>query len=516
MPSQSIQGEAARRVPAVGLGIILLLILVGTVLRFHGIGSFSLWEDELFSVATATQSGPWYGPLVPGKTMEQLQLTDSFWTWRLADPHPPLFDMLLVPWIALFGVSDFAIRSISAVFGVVTMLSVFALPRSIVWQPRAVYVALLAASGGLLIYSQDVRGYSLGACLSAWMFACMLRQMEQDAAGIRGGRPWIPLLVLGGLLGLTHYYGLVMVASIAAIMTLQVRSKRAFLRASVRWFLAVVPVLIYMGLGWMGIMMKLNAAPPKALSWAMTFKRNTLESLRNVDPSKVVSNAGFWIFILLAVVGVVIFLRMRRQQHRLAPAVGALAAVMALFYLVLVLATRRAEFFSPRYVIFMVPGCLLLVAMFTTVRGWPRLVSMLVALVLLPLGIQVWQNSPRPQNGGNWRGAADLVASNFRPGDIIVVPMYDPTMRSHFQHYLRNHIPQDQLDQRLLSIFKPEEIPARIAALGPTPPRVIVFSHYVFMSKFKSAVEELKTVGCRPGDVQWVGALLVEVMPCEP
>ncbi len=515
MPSQSIQGEAARPTPAIGLGIILLLILVGAILRFHGIGSFSLWEDELFSVATATQSGPWYGPLVPGKTMEQLQLADSFWTWRLADPHPPLFDMLLVPWISLFGVSDFAIRSISAVFGVVTMLSVFALPRSIAWQPRAVYVALLAASGGLLIYSQDARGYSLGACLSAWMFACMLRQMEGDAAGIRAGRPWAVLLVLGGLLGLTHYYGLVMVASIAAIMTLQVRSRRAFLGASVRWFLAVVPVLIYMGLGWMGIMTKLNAAPPKALSWAMTFKRNTLESLRNVDPSRVVSNAGFWIFMLLAVVGVVIFLRMRRQQHRLAPAVGALGAVLVLFYLVLVLATRRAEFFSPRYVIFMVPGCLLLVAMFTTVRGWPRAVSLLVALVLIPLGVQVWRESPRPQNGGDWRGAAELVASAYRPGDLIVVPLHDPTMRSHFQHYLRNHIPQEQLDQRLLTIVKPADIPARIAALGPTPSRIIVLSHSAFMAKFQDALDVMQTqVGCKPAELQRAQALVIEVLSC--
>lgn len=500
--------------PGIGLGIVLLLILLGTVLRFHGLGSFSLWEDELFSVATATQSGPWYGPLVPGKNMEQLQLADSFWTWKLADPHPPLYEMALVPWIAVFGVSDFAIRSMGAVFGVLTMLSVFVLPRAIAWPTRAAYVALLAMSGPLLIYSQDARGYSLGACLAAWMFACMLRQMERAPETVRAGRPSAALLVLGGLLALTHYYGLLMVACIAAVMTLQARSRRAFFAASLRWLLAVVPVLVYMGLGWMGILTKLNAAPPQALSWWMTFKRNTIGMLRNVEPGAV-GNPSFWVFLLLAVVGLAIYLRMRRHQHPLAPAVGSLAAVLVMFFLLLVLGTRRAEFFSPRYVIFMVPGYLLLGAMFTQVRGWPRVVSVALALVVLPLGYQVWQQSPRPQNGGDWRGAAERVASNYRPGDLIVVPLHDPTMRSHFQHYLRNHIPQEQLDQRLLTIVKPADIPARIAALGPTPSRIIVFSHSAFMTKFQNALDVLQTqVGCRPAELQRVQALVIEVLPC--
>lgn len=491
-----------------------MLILLGTVLRFHGIGDFSLWEDELFSVATATQSGPWYGPLVPGKNMEQLQLADSFWTWKLADPHPPLYEMALVPWIGIFGVSDFAVRSLSAVFGVVTMLSVFVLPRSIGWPARAVYVALLAASGPLLIYSQDARGYALGACLSAWMFACMVRQMAYDPAAIRAGRPSVALLVLGGLLALTHYYGLLMVACLAAVMTLQVRGRRAFFVASLRWFLAVVPVLVYMGLGWMGILTKLNAAPPQALSWSRTFKRNTIGMLRNMDPGQV-GNTSFWVFMLLSVVGLVIYLRMRRGQHPLAPAVGAVAAVLVMFFLALVLGTRRAEFFSPRYVIFMVPAGLLLVAMFTLVKGWPRVASLVLAVALIPMGLKVWQQSPRPQNGGDWRGAAELVASAYRPGDLIVVPLHDPTMRSHFQHYLRNHIPQEQLDQRLLTIVKPVDIPARIAALGPTPARIIVFSHSAFMSKFQNALDVLQTqVGCKPAELQRVQALVIEVLPC--
>ncbi|MCS4510483.1 glycosyltransferase family 39 protein [Xylophilus ampelinus] len=512
--SQRTEGAPANRTPVFATALIFLLILLGTYLRFHGIAGFSLWEDELFSVATAAQSGPWYGPVVPGKTMEQLQLADSFWTWKFADPHPPLYEMALVAWIWLFGVSDFAVRSLSAAFGVITMLSVFALPRSFAWPARAVYVALLAASGPLLIYSQDARGYSLAACLSAWMFVCMARQMHEDAAAIRAGRPSLALLLLGGLLGLTHYYGLLMVACIAAVMTLQVRSAAAFFAASWRWIVAVVPVLVYMGLGWMGILMKLGAVPPKALSWAMTFKRNTIAMLRNVDPGNV-GSPSFWVFLLLAVVGLAIYLRMRRDRHALAPVVGALAVVMVLFFLMLVLGTRRAEFFSERYVIFMVPGCLLMVAAFTTVKGWPRAVSLMLVAALIPMGVRVWQLSPRPQNGGDWRGAAELVARAYRPGDLIVVALHDPTMRSHFQHYLRNHIPQEQLDQRLLTIVKPADIPARIAALGPTPPRIIVFSHSAFMTKFQAVLDVLQTqVGCRPAELQRAQALVIEVLPC--
>ncbi|WP_198969157.1 glycosyltransferase family 39 protein [Xylophilus sp. ASV27] len=495
--------------------IIIAIILLAAALRFYHIDAFSLWEDELFSVATATQSGPWYGPFEAGKSMQKLQLTDNFWTWKFSDPHPPLFEMLLVVWIKLFGTSDFALRSLTASLGVGTLLSVFALPRTITAPGRIVYVALLAASAPLLIYSQDVRNYSLGAFLSAWMFAFLLRQMDEDEAGLRAGRPHFLLLAAGGLLALTHYYGLIMTLSFAAIMTLRVRSIRAFCRASASWLLALVPIGIYIALGWAGIATKMNAAPPEALSLAMTFKRNTISLLHNIYPH--VNTKGFWISMLVVLATLLIYKRMRSEQHILAPSAGAIAGILTLFFLVLILATRRAEFFSTRYVIFMFPGILLMLSIFTLVKGWPRAASLLLTAFLIPMGIWAWQLSPKPQNGGDWRGAAELVARLYGPNDIVIIPLIDPTMRSHFVHYLRKKLPQEQLDTRVLSITNPDLMPARLQALEHRPARIIFFTHASFQYEGNAMMDWLqKNYSCTAESWQNVQALRVAVVSCPP
>ncbi len=494
--------------------VILFVIAVGGYLRFRGIGDFSLWEDELYSVGTATQSGPWYGPVVTGQNMEQLKLSDSFWSWKLADPHPPLYEMLLVPWIALWGVSDFAIRSLSAVLGVVTLFSVYALPRSMGWSVRLVYVLLLAFSGGLLIYSQDSRNYALGICLVAWMLAWLLREMERAPAALEAGRPHVLLLVLGSLLALTHYYGVLFVAGIAVYTVSRVRTRAAFWRASLRWLLAMVPVLIYIGLGWMGVLTKLKAAPPQGLSLAMTFKRNVIGFLRNFDPGTAGTGA-FWVFMLLALAGLAIYFVMRARQHPLQQAAGVVAAINVLFFMALVLGTRRAEFFSERYVLFMVPGCLLLVAIFMQVRGWPRILSLLLVVFLVPAGLKVWQKSPRPQNGGDWRGAAALVAKVYKPGDLIVNPLNDPTMRSHFQHYLRNHVSQAELDRRMWSITRFDNLGERLRAAGGPPEHLIIYSHLAFPGRIEATLDVLRSqFYCHLGEPQRAQALLVMEVTC--
>lgn len=496
-----------------GAASLVLLIAAGTALRLYQLDGFSLWEDELFSVATASQSGPWYGPLVTGKNMEQLQLADSFWTWKFADPHPPLYELLLALWIKLFGLSDFAIRSLSAVLGVGAMLSVFALPRSVGWLARAVYTLLMASAGMLLVYSQDARNYMLGAFLSAWMLVLLIRQHGHDPASLRAGRPGVLLLVAASLLCLTHYYGVLMAVAVAASAMRVVREPAALLRGALRWAATFVPVGGYILLGWTGIATKLDAAPQKGLSWGMAFKRNVLALLKNVDPAA--GSTQFWIFMLLALAALLIHRRLRIQRQPLQAAVGTTVCVLAVFSLLLAMGTRRVEFFSPRYMIFMVPGCLLLVALCAQVRGWPRVLSLLLAAFLVPAGLQDWLRSPRPQNGGDWRGAAEQVARAYQPGDVVVFPLQDPTMRAHFQHYLRKHIPSEQLQTHLFSITDAGTLPGLIAQLPARPPKVIVFTHWVFTPRALATVEVLQTqLGCTAQDWQQVQSLRYSVLHC--
>ncbi|WP_287805196.1 acyltransferase family protein [Diaphorobacter sp.] len=493
---------------------MLILVALGAGLRFFDIGGFSFWDDELFSIASVTRSGPWNGPLLPDRSMAHLQISDSFWTWKLADPHPPLYEMLLVPWISLVGISEFAVRSLSALFGILTLLSAFALPYSITKATRIIYVFLLAVSGALLIYSQEARSYALCACISAWMLAIYLRQSEERALELENGKPSVPLLVLGGLLAITHYYGLVFALSIAAFSALQVRSLLAFARLSLRWFLAFLPVAIYMGFGLVGILTKLNAAPPAPLSFAMTFKRNVIAFIRNFFPGDI-QTPHFWFFILITLGAIFIYYRMRTNAHPLRSTAGRLIGILVLFFVVQVIGTRRAEFMHERYMIFIIPGCLLLAALYTQVKGWPRLASGLLILFLIPTGLMVWQKSPQPQGWGDWRGASALVAKLYQPGDVILVPIGQPVMLSYFQHYLMKSIPLEELEKKMWSGAHPEELVERLLALPQIPYHLIIFNHGSLSAQTEALSNALKTeLGCTTGTLQSIQNLRVIEVNC--
>jgi peptidoglycan/LPS O-acetylase OafA/YrhL len=493
---------------------MLLLLILASILRFHNLGGFSFWDDELFSIATVTRSGPWNGPLLPDRSLANLQVLDSFWTWKLTDPHPPLYEMLLVPWLALLGVSEFAARSLSVVFGLLTLLSAYALPRSINWQTRALYMLMLAVSGCLLIYSQEARNYAMCACISAWMLAWVLRQAEEAPEELREGKPSLFLLALAGLLALTHYYGLIFALSIAAFTAIKVRSPKAFMHLCLRWFLALLPTFAYMGLGWVGILTKLKAAPPQALSLAMTFKRNVIGLVQTFVPGTG-NSTSFWLFMLVVLLGIFIFMKMRASKHPLFSVAGSLAGILALFFLVQVLGTRRAEFFHERYLIFIVPGCLLLVSLFTQVKGWPRAVSGLLLLCLIPTGLMIWKNSPQPQNAGEWRGASQLVSSMYKPGDVILTPVASQFFLTYFQHYLLDQIPQDELDKKMWAIAQPAVAIEKLRERKNPTQNVIVYTHAAFGADLPPMLQALKNeMNCNVGEIQSIGNLRVVQVAC--
>ncbi|OJU03933.1 MAG: hypothetical protein BGN90_09230 [Acidovorax sp. 65-7] len=493
--------------------VTVLLLACGALLRFHHLGDFSFWDDELFSVSNVVRAGPWNGPLLPERSMAQLEISDSFWTWKLADPHPPLYEMLLVPWIALWGMSEFAIRSLSAAFGILTMLSALALPRSITPPTRLVYLMLLATSGCLLIYSQEARNYALSACLCAWMLVCLLRDMEYAPERLKEGRVSIVLLILGGMLAFTHYYGLVFACSIAFYLLTQVRSVASFVRLSWRWLAALAATFVYIGLGWVGILTKLNAAPPEPLSFAMSFKRNVLGLLRDFYPAAVGTTA-FWVFMLLGLIGVFAYLH-KRPSPSLRTAILMLAGVLLLFFVVQVIGTRRAEFIHERYMIFMVPGCLLLVALFTQLPGWPKVAAGLLVIALVPAGLRVWQQSPRPMGYGDWRGGAALVSHLYRPGDVILVPMDQPVMMAYFQHYLKDHIPMAELERNMVGGRPIATLVEQVRQRERRPNRIIIFSHYAFRNSANAVLHQLQTeLHCKPGPLQSAQTLHVIEVTC--
>lgn len=128
-------------------------------MRFAGIGSQSLWFDEVVTREVVAGS-----------------VTGLVSRVRVVEGTPPLYFGLAAIWTRLFGSGDGALRSFSAVVGTLAIPVVYLTVRELGLGRRIARIAalLVAVNPFLVWYSQEARAYSLFvflAAVSIWAFA---------------------------------------------------------------------------------------------------------------------------------------------------------------------------------------------------------------------------------------------------------------------------------------------------------------------------------------------------------
>lgn len=212
------------RVPVVPVAAVLVVVAALAV-RILYLGSQSYWNDEIFSVNQARQDLS--GVFAVGAT----------------EVHTPLYALLLHVWIA-WGSSTVTLwtHALSAVFGLLAVgASWTALSRTgVTSRARWVAVAVTAASGFGIVYSQETRAYALALLGATGVTAATAGAV---AALLDRRRPRWHWWVLWALLAATaHLLGAVLVgicAAVVAATALAVRRPWQALAAAA----AVVPAL---------------------------------------------------------------------------------------------------------------------------------------------------------------------------------------------------------------------------------------------------------------------------------
>lgn len=125
--------------------VAVVLLLLGYALRAYRLDYQSLWRDEVDSVRFATRSLP--------------ALLSTF---RTPGENGPLYFLLLRGWLTLAGRSEFALRYLSLIGGVLAIPLAAALGRRLAGRKLAILSALLVATSPYLIwYSQEGKMYGL-------------------------------------------------------------------------------------------------------------------------------------------------------------------------------------------------------------------------------------------------------------------------------------------------------------------------------------------------------------------
>jgi mannosyltransferase len=194
--------SSPRAVPSRNYSAALLSVtIVAALLRLHDVAADGLTSDEAFSWRLVGY--PW---------LEMLRRA-------AADVHPPLYYLLLKPWLAFYGDAPLVLRGLSVLLGAMVVPLTYALVREAQGllrgedQGRAIAsrgAALLAALVVALhptqvLASQNARMYSLSAVLSVLATLLLLR-------ALRRGRGWIVYGLAAAAVCGAHYYGFFTIA----------------------------------------------------------------------------------------------------------------------------------------------------------------------------------------------------------------------------------------------------------------------------------------------------------------
>ncbi|MEX1073169.1 MAG: glycosyltransferase family 39 protein [Chloroflexota bacterium] len=380
---------------AAGLGVLQL-------------GAESLWLDESSSVAIASRA-----PADLWTHLTRVELNGS------------AYYLLLSGWMALFGQTEVAIRSLSVVFAVATVPVIYATGRLLFDRWVAVAATLVLVTSAFVVsYEQEARAYAMALFLTSLSTFLFIRGLQRST-----WPTWLLYVAVAAVSVYAHFFaGFVIVAHALSLLVVD--------RAAVRWR----PVFISYAL------LALLVLP--ALRFALFVENAACRTqwVPSIDADRV--GVVFWELVganewLLAAIGLsalvallAVWLRRRDRSSRW-PVVFALLLVGVPVVLSLAISVYR-PLLATRYLIVALPGLAYLAA-FGLASLRPRLLGAIGLAVII--GLSSWSlvsyyQEPRK---ADFRSVAEVVASVTDAGDAaIVYQRYgDP---SHLLVYYLDHL----------------------------------------------------------------------------
>ncbi|MFT5440645.1 MAG: mannosyltransferase [Alphaproteobacteria bacterium] len=404
--------------------VILGLILGAFAFRWYRLDHLSLWLDEAFSL--------WFA---------QRPLLELWTSIPHFEPHPPLYYTLLKLWIFVFGTGESAVRSLSVLFGVLTVPVVYWIGVNVGGSRTGRWVGSIAAlavmlSPVLIEYSQEARPYAAQSLAFALALAGLAHILRfPDAAsrpwlgtgGFGGGPPqdrwagwaWLALIVGTAATLWMHFTSAIYVAALAfallPCMIVTLRRDGRFLR-NVLLGAAIVTTLCLPYLYYLSLTFQKVAAD----FWIVAFTwEQYLESLRYLFGVRALFR---WqpipdlVFASIALVGIARLLMSRRWPMGLLLVSATAVPIITLVVL--------GQIYHPVFVNRLVIGVTVPYAVAIAAGiGWlPNMWLRTIAAILLAA---IWlvsaMNFYTLSSKEPWRDVVEYVAEGVRQNDIVVI-----------------------------------------------------------------------------------------------
>ncbi len=197
------------------------MLVLGAALRAVNIGLESLWLDEVISLMLANGHAPAYQAGVTTAAafasgwLDWQPVSFSMLTTAVRqDIHPPLYFAVLHLWAGLFGTTEAALRSLSAVGSLGLVGLVYGIARRLAGREVALAAAFVAAVSPAQIYfAQEARMYSLAMVWAALSSLSLWQLLD----GGRRARLWAAAYAVTLAAGLSTHYAFAFLLAFHAV-----------------------------------------------------------------------------------------------------------------------------------------------------------------------------------------------------------------------------------------------------------------------------------------------------------
>lgn len=378
--------------------ILGVTTLFGAALRLHLLGARSLWIDEAASVQFATL--PWRSFL------------RTLWSYQ---GNMTLYYFLLRAWIHL-GDSEFVVRSLSVLFGVLTIPAVYFLAARLFDRPTGLTSAVLLSVHSFHIHwSQETRAYTLLTLLLVLASYFLITALESNR-----WRYWIAFSFTAALCVYAHIFAVLVLAAHALCIAFP-RPFRVAMRTvaatAILFEHLCAPMAVF-------VLLQSRTGNPSQIRW---IPRPTLADIWEFLKLLTSQGGMLLVVVYLALCGLA-WLRPGgdTRSDKMSWALRLLGLWLMLPPLLTLGATVIKPLFYPRYMVMCVPALVILGARglvnlyhLPAVKYWAATAALVLVVTLSAWGThQYFVNFPTETS--DWRAAVDYILEHQQPGDGAV------------------------------------------------------------------------------------------------
>lgn len=401
------------------------------------LGKPVLWRDELATLSAATRS-----------------LSDQFLLEGNTDAVFGAYYAFMHGWTQLFGTSTVALR-LPSVLAMGAAAGLLAEIGRRLFGRRAGLIAglLFAATPAIIRYGHDARSYAGVMAVTLVATLLLLRAVERPE-----WPRWSAYAVSVSLVGVAHLFALLLLAAHAVFvgyLAWRERDRRLLLRWPIATVAGLVPLVP---------LARIAGEQRGQVDWIPELTWEIVGAW----PQDLVLDAVFAgaVFVLA-----VLAIRLSGRASVLCLGLATLPVVG-----LAVMSLAISPVWMPRYVLFTLPGWLLLAGAALARAGRIHAVAAVAALLVVSAPSQMALRSAAGHDDVDHRAIARIVGREARPGDAVLFP-YRGRFREGLRHYLSNdRLPLDVMADGSAAGAGTLEVPecSRPERCLGTPPRVWV------------------------------------------